>query len=332
MSYLKYGKVEAVDFNTLVGATNGSTPLTLNYIWGTGNGDTGYGQPAVARVAQNASVTAQDWQHLIAASITMGTHQGTVMSEMTAPNPDDTILYIKAASDNLTNLYKGRHSAIQQGSSYQKKVSQLGTWYDSVSFTHTATFETPDSARFFFNSGGQLKLNFAHPAGDRVNALFNQMCIDCGAVVFSAMADTTVPSEATINGLKYEGVTKVGGTGLPNVRKAGTGYFGLTTNDQVIFSQAVIGTPAKYYTYTGSNITVTARTNGPQGGNGDNGTVITFTTTWDQTPNGVPVTGSSNSYTTLIVQPPATLAATDTLPAFKNTWGTVILDGSVSGT
>lgn len=330
MTYAKYGKVEAIDFNTLVGATNGSTPNTLNYIWGTGSGNSGYGQPAVARVAAQNTVTAEDWKNLIAASVVMGVHQGTVMSEVIAPNPDDTVTYLKAAADNISKLYVGRNSAQQQGSSYQKEVKNVAAvWFDSISFTHTATFESPDQARYFFNSGGQLALNFSHPAGDRVNALFNKMAIDCGTVVLSAMSDTTIPSDAKINGLSYQGVTKVGGTGIPNERAMGKGYYGLTTDDTVIFSQSVIGTPAKYYTYVGSNITVKARTNGPQGGNGDNGTVITFTTTWDQVPNGVPVTPLSS--TTLIVKPPATTVATDELPAFTNTWGTVVLDGTVSG-
>lgn len=323
MTYAKYGKVEAVDFNTLVGATNGSTPLTLNYIWGTGSGNSGYGQTAVSRVAANTPVTAEDWQNYVETMVAIGTHQGTVMSEIIAPNPDDTVTYLKAAADNLSALYLGRNSAIAQGSSYQREVRNMSAvWFDSLSYTHTATFESPDAARYFFNCGGQLKLNFSHPAGDRVNALFNKMAIDCGTVVMSAMSDTTIPSDAKINGLDYEGITKIGGTGIPNERAMGKGYFGLTTNDTVIFSQSVIGTPAKYYTYVGSNITVKARTNGPQGGNGDNGTVITFTTTWDQVPNGVPVTPLSS--TTLIVSPPSEVYLT-------KTWGTVTLDGTVSG-
>ena len=323
MTYAKYGKVEAVDFNTLVGATNGSTPLTLNYVWGTGSGNSGYGQTPVQRVAANTTVTAENWQQLIEKSVSMGIHQGTVMAEIIAPNPDDTVTYLKAAGDNLSKLYLGRNNAIAQGSSYQKEVKNVAAvWFDSISFTHTATFESPDQARYFFNCGGQLALNFSHPAGDRVNALFNKMAIDCGTVVISAMSDTTIPSDAKINGLNYMGVTKIGGTGIPNVRAMGKGYYGLSTNDTVIFSQSVVGTPAKYYTYVGSNITIKARTNGPQGGNGDNGTVITFTTTWDQMPNGVPVTPLSS--TTLIVKPPSTEHLT-------NTWGTVVLDGTVSG-
>ena len=322
MTYAKYGKVEAVDFNSLVGAVNGSTPLTLNYIWGVGNGNSGYGQPAVQRTATNASVTAENWYQLIDKSIIMATHQGTTLAAMTAPVEGDTVAYVKAAANNLGNLYLGRNNATAQGTSTHRTVTNVAQWYDSITFTHTATFESPDAARYFFNCGGQLKLTFSHPAGDRVNALFNKMCIDCGTVVMSAMSDTTVPVDAKINGLDYEGITKIGGTGIPNVRDYGSGYFGLSTNDRVIFSQAVIGTPAKYYTYVGSNITISARTNGPQGGNGDNGTVITFTTKWDQVPNGVPV--SPSSQTTLTVAPPSTVHLT-------NTWGTVILDGTVTG-
>ena len=145
--------------------------------------------------------------------------------------------------------------------------------------------------------------------------MFNALATQCGTVVLSAPATGT----ATIVNNVFNGVTKIGGSGSPNISR-NLGYYGLTTSEQQIFLQRPISLGAAGY-YVDSYISVTARTNGTQGSNGDNGSVITIKTTWDQVPDGLVV--SAGTSTTVAVRYPSA----SYLPT--NTWGTVTVNGSV---
>ena len=124
----------------------------------------------------------------------------------------------------------------------------------------------------------------------------------------------------TIAASQYYGITKVGGGGLTPTLSVNSGYYGLTTaNTQIIRQQSSTG-PATYY--LGTFISMNAKTNGTQGANGDNGSVITIYTLWDEVPNGL--TAGSGSTTTVTVQAPETTY-------LSNSWGTISVVGTVSG-
>lgn len=329
MTYAQYGKVQAADYNALVGESE-TRASTLNSLWAVGSGDIGYGQAPIDTVLVNETVSAAEWDTVINTMQLIATRQGTTLTAMTPPAIGSLIEYKAELNTNLGYLILNKCNAALQATYYQLPVTNVSTWLDSLSYTFTATFQSADHARYFFNAGGQLAFNFSHPAGDRVNALFNSLCASAGTIVFSSVGGSSIPSTVKIGALTYDGVTKVGGTGTPTTRRADFGYYGLTQTDTLIYSQPVGGTPAKYYTYTGSNFSIFARTNGTQSSNGDNGSVLTFTVVWDQIPNGVPV--NPGSTTTMIVRPPMPISAVGDRPAFVNTWGTVVLDGYVSGT
>jgi hypothetical protein len=59
-----------------------------------------------------------------------------------------------------------------------------------------------------------------------------------------------------------------------------------------------------------------------QGANGDAGSIITLYTVWDEVPDGLTV-GSGSTVTVTAVAPETTNLA--------NTWGTITLAGSVTG-
>ncbi len=66
MSYAQFSSIDATDFNTLVGGNPTTTSGTLNAVWATGGGTTGYGQTAVANVAAGQTVAAtSQWASLV---------------------------------------------------------------------------------------------------------------------------------------------------------------------------------------------------------------------------------------------------------------------------
>jgi hypothetical protein len=315
MSYAQFSLIDASDFNTLVGGNPTTTSGTLNAVWATGGGAFGYGQTALANVAVGQSVAATgQWASLVANTANAATHQGSSITAVTAPVSGGTITFLSAIPTNLSTISTNRLNAATQGSTATNTATRGTTWSSAITFTHTATFANGDAARYFFNSGGQLKLTFAQPTGTAMANAYNTLATACGTLVLSAPTSGTI----TVAGTSYSGFTKIGGSGTPSPYSTNTGYYALTTSNANVFLQTT-GTPAGYTT---SYINVLIRSNGTQGSNGDAGSVITITTVWDEIPDGLTVT--AGSAVTLTAQAPETTN-------IANTWGAVTLSGSVTG-
>lgn len=315
MTYAQFGTVQANDFNTLVGGNPTTTPNTLNATWATGGGAAGYGQTAVANVAAGQTVAAaSQWATLVTNTASAATHQGSSITSVSAPVSGGTITYVSAIPTNLTTIYTNRLNAATQGATAANTATFGSAWQNQLTFTHTATFANGDAARYFFNSGGQLKLTFAQPTGTSMANAYNTLASACGTLVLSAPSSGTI----TVAGTNYTGFTKIGGSGTPSPYLTNTGYYALTSSNANVFLQTT-GTPAGYTT---SFINVLVRSNGTQGSNGDAGSVITITTIWDEIPNGLSVTAGSATTLTVVAPETTNLA---------NTWGTITLSGTVSG-
>jgi len=315
MSYSQFSLIDASDFNTLVGGNPTTTSGTLNAVWATGGTAFGYGQTALANVAVGQSVAATgQWASLVANTASAATHQGSSITAVATPVSGGTITFLSAIPTNLSTISTNRLNAATQGSTATNTATRGTTWSSAITFTHTATFANGDAARYFFNSGGQLKLTFAQPTGTAMANAYNTLATACGTLVLSAPTSGTI----TVAGTSYSGFTKIGGSGTPSPYSTNTGYYALTTSNANVFLQTT-GTPAGYTT---SYINVLIRSNGTQGSNGDAGSVITITTVWDEIPDGLSVT--AGSAVTLTAQAPETTN-------IANTWGAVTLSGSVSG-
>lgn len=315
MTYAQYSNIQASDYNTLVGTSPSSTANTLNTVWAAGNGKNGYGQTALAQVATGQTVNAVDWANLINTTSNVASHQGTAITAITAPVAGQTASYLSALPINIQNIYAGKNNAASQGTSSTTTTTNPATWFRNITFTHTVTFASGDAARYFFNAGGQLALTFSHPGGSGINSLFNALASAAGTLVLSS----TNTGSVSIAGTAYSGFAKVGGSGTPTTLLTNVGYYGLSTSDQEVFRQLASGSPAGY---TSSYLSVNIRTNGSQGSNSDNGSTLTITTLWNEIPTGL--TASAGTTTALTIKPPETGYIT-------NTWGSISVTGSISG-
>ena len=316
MSYAQFGLIQATDFNTLVGGNPTATANTLNATWATGSGTAGYGQTAVANVTAGNTVLATSWNALVSNTASAASHQGSSITSVTAPVAGATVTYLSAVPTNLQTIYTNRLNAATQSGTSANTATRGTTWTTALTFTHTATFANGDAARYFFNSGGQLKMTVTHAnnaAG--INLLFNNLCSNIGTVVLSAPSSGT----ANIVGTTYNGITKVGGGGNSPTISQNNGYYALTTSNANVFTQTASTGPSGYLS---SFIRFIVKSNGTVGSNGDAGNVITISTVWDEVPDGLVV--GSGSATTLTVVPPET-------GNIAYTWGTITLSGSVTG-
>lgn len=316
MSYAQYGTIQASDYNALVGANPGSTANVLNTTWATGSGTAGYGQTAEANVAVGDTVTAAKWANLVNKTASAAAHQGSSITSVTAPASGGTVTYLSAIPSNLTTIYTSRLNAATVGSTTANSAVYGSTWVDALTFTHTVSFANGDAARYFFNSGGQLKITCSHAnVATPGNQLFNGLASNVGTIVMSSPISGT----ATIASIAYSGIMKVGGGGsAPSPYLTNNGYYALTTSNANVFTQVAGGSG----NYVSSFIRSLVKSNGPQGLNGDVGSVVTLYTVWDEVPNNLTV-GPGSTVTVTAQAPEVTNLA--------NTWGAITIAGTVTG-
>jgi hypothetical protein len=316
--YDQYNQVLASDFNTFVGTVNGNTANALNTFWGVGFGNVGYGQPQVSQIESGGKVNATSWSGLFTGMTSASAHQGTSITALPTVTTGSRLNAVNTVSTDLTSCYANRLNAVTQGTTSTTAGQRTTSWSNAVSITHTVTFESGDKARYFFNSGGQISLNFSLSGGTTsIYSLFQTLASRCGTIYLSAPTSTNT---ASIAGTTYTGIQKIGGSGTPSDLLTSNGYYALTTTDTLVFKQLAAGlTPSGYIN---SFISVSMRSNGVQGSYGDAGSIITITTTFDEVPNNLVVDGTTTVNCT--IRPPETTNLT-------NSWGSVIVNATTIG-
>ena len=316
MTYATGGLISATDYNTLVGTNPNTTSGTLNTVWSTGGTTAGYGQTAVGTVTVAQTVGSAEWANLVNKTSNSASHQGTTITAVTAPTTGGTVAYLSAIPTNLTTIYNSRLNAATQGATSANTATFASTWSAALTFTHTVSFPNGDAARYFFNSGGQIKLTCSNPNSTAgINLLFNNLASNVGTVVMSAPSSGTV----ALPGGTYNGITKVGGGGTAPTISTNSGYYAMTTANATVFTQTASTGPSGYLS---TFIRVIAKSNGTQGLNGDAGSVVTLYTIWDEVPDGL-VVGTGSAVTVTAQAPETTYLA--------NSWGTITIAGSVTG-
>jgi hypothetical protein len=327
MTYSSGGLIQATDYNGFASTTAGAN---VDDIWGTGATDKGYGQSTtLGTVAAGATVTATQWASLNSRISSMASHQGTSITSRTSPVVGDTIGILAALNTDLTNITNNRGNAAASGSQFtawtgtSSKTTGTGSGNDAwtITFTHTITFASAASARYFFNAGGRIKWETSKTstgtdADDEWNDLANTLV---GDIYITGGTGTQ-----TIAGTAYTGTTKIGGTGSPTTLATTTGFYDLTTTPVTIYKQF-----ADSYSYTTQFIQINASVNA-------GGTVITLTTTWvdpggalapnDNISGGTATTGISFGTapaTVVTYFPPSTTYLT-------STWGTPTVVAAVA--
>ena len=269
MAYSTGGLIQATDYNGFVSTTAGAN---VNATWSTGTGNAGWGQTALGTVAAGGTVTAAQWASLVNTLASMGSQTGTTITSRTAPTAGQTITALAAINTDLTNCYTNRGNAAASGTAYgtftgtPSKTTATGSgqaaW--TITFTSTVTFASADAARYFFNAGGIVKLQYGKSSiGTDIDPDWNTFAGQCGSINITGGAQT-IAAQA------YTGTTRLGGTGGTQTTLAtSTGWYALTTTPVTIFQLNNASSP-----YTGEYIATTAAAT--------SSTVLTLVTTWFQ--------------------------------------------------
>lgn len=324
MTYSTGSVILASDYNIFAqGGASSPDPnvANVNTVWGVGTGDKGYGQttlPVLTPVSVGTDVvTATQWATMLNRISSASSQQGSSITPITNPTTGETISAYAALSTNVTTIYNNRLNCAASGTNITSggSVDRTTSWASTVTFTHTITFASGDAARYFFNSGGIIKLSYSRTGGsvsDQNTAITNLLSA-CGTIAITAGTGTQ-----TIAGTSYTGTTKIGGSGSPTI-SSNTGYYDLTTSNVQVFTQSA----SSYYGYEGNSLTVNVKSNGTQGANADAGSVITIYSTISKPGGLTTVDGTLNA--TLLLTPSGGTYLTTT------SWGTPTLAGSQSG-
>lgn len=269
MTYTSGSVIVATDYNGFVNDTAGAN---VNGIWATGATDKGYGQTAISTVSVAGTITATQWASLVNNLASLGSHQGTSITSRSAPVVGNTINILAALNTDLTNCTTNRGNAAASGSQYtgwtgtnSKTSSTSGAF--TITFTNTVTFPSADAARYFWNAGGLVKIQVGKSAtGQTGDPEWNDLATTlCGAIFVSGRVNSAAQ---TIAGTSYAGIKQVGGTGTPSTLATTTGWYNLTTSNQLVYKQFADSSP-----YTSNFISHDLKTGG-------SGTTLVITTTW----------------------------------------------------
>lgn len=334
MTYSVGGLIQATDYNGFAANTSGAN---VNDIWSTGSGDKGYGQTALATVSAAGTVTATQWAGLVNNIAAMGNHTGTSITARTAPVTGNTITILAALNTDLTNITSNRGNAVASGTEVgtftgttsKTGATGSGTAAWTITFTHTLTFASANAARYFFNAGGIVRLQYGKTStGTDHDPDWNTLAGQCGGIFFTGRVASTTN---TIAGQAYTGTTRIGGSGGTQTTLATTtGFYNLTPGAAAttIFQLNNATAP-----YTPEFIRTQVALNA-------GGTVLTFTTVWSDDGTSAAGTTANISGGTATSSPSTTITGTapTTLLTFRPpsttylsaAWGTPTINAAVA--
>jgi hypothetical protein len=281
-------------------------------------------------------VTATNWATLVNNLSTTGSQSTTTITSRTAPVTGNVVAILANVSADITSCTANRGNAATSGTEYgtfSGTTSKTGTtgsgqaaW--TIVFTHTVTFPSADQARYFWNAGGRVRLQYGKSStGTDIDPDWNTLAGYPGSINLTGRVNGTTQS---IAGVSYTGTTRIGGTGGTQTTLATTtGWYNLT------------GSPTTIFLLTNSNAPYTNETIGTTA-TATSSTVLTLVTTWTQPAvSGAGVTCNISGGTG--VTSPATSIGAATAPTtlctyfppstaqgLSDTWGTPTIAASVA--
>lgn len=264
MAYQQGEIILASDFNTF--------RTDVLDIWDVGTGTRGYGQistggaSAIPIAAVDTDINSAEWEAFRFAAQTCSDHQGSsttfppalllqIGRNVVAHEVDDGNLYdidgsLVIIDDNRKLFDAGSMTVFANTLNSIRATS----WNNTLQHRFTALFPTVDDARYFFNSGGEIRFRGSRSGGSSTpqNTSWTEILTNMGTITFD------------------DNDTTGGGAGWSNTS---IGYFDLTTAWQELAS-GVDPTGASYNT---NEARIEARSvDGPTGAFGDVGRNIEF--------------------------------------------------------
>lgn len=210
--------IKTIDYNTI--------RSIILPVYGAGSGTYGYGQPmASSYKLDHEKISQTDWDNLrfdIANSIT---HQSGTLPVITdvaegqlisLTNNTTYTSFANTADTNRFNIGAGRFLTRAATDSLNNSIIATRTWsastvpqywLNSISCTITATFSSSDQARWFFNSGGEIRIQSSRTGGtsNAQNNDWSSLLSSAGMRSFGSQTPT--PGFSPLNGQNFYRLT-----------------------------------------------------------------------------------------------------------------------------
>lgn len=278
MAYVKGIGIASSDYNSYAGVTTVAAASSAaatgkaGCLWGVGYGDRGYGQaaPSLTAITSGSSIASAPWTNLrttmanlatwqnsaatlIPPAANLGSGAGIVAHNSAAPssNPYSIPDELALLDTNRLNYVVGNMTLTASATS-STRATTWGQGATGITCELSVTFASEDAARYFFNSGGELRIALAHPST---------------ATNRDTAWNTVLASLVT--GFRANASARL--TGSYGTAQA-VGYYQLTTAYQTILD----GSTSFVSPYSVNSFLVQAKANTITGLNGAKGSVLYF--------------------------------------------------------
>lgn len=234
MTYIKGGIIQAADYNGFL--------TSVSNIYGVGSSDRGYGQTTIteAAVAVGGVIRSVQWVNLINMITVCANQQGTAITTLPPTSVlavGDVIRAHEQASPssntyelqgNITLIDTDRLNVSSTSMSVVTNVlavTRASSWTSSISAQVSVLWSSEDTARYYFNSGGQIRMTGTQPSGSvEDNEWRNTLVNGVGTVKFAAHATTNTGTIAGSQSLGFYGLTDSYQTIYTGSVSAGSSY------------------------------------------------------------------------------------------------------------
>lgn len=272
MTYAKNRPIAASSLNSLLGVTNAAAPSaaaatnSAGYLWGVGFGDRGYGQPTPSITAQSTGGVVTQLTNFAQVLSNLASWQGSSTSLLPAQaqfaagaeveafpsgQTPSVVDFLQLVDTNRMNYQVG-NMTLTPSAATSTRSTTWGSGTGSIDCVFDVTFASEDAARFFFNTGGEIRIALAHPnTSSSQNTAWNNFLANSN---FAFRVNDSV----RISG-SFGSATAVG-------------YYDLTTAFQTI----VNGSSGSASPYTSNTFLIEARAVAITGANGARGSALQF--------------------------------------------------------
>ena len=196
---------------------------SVNAIWGTGSGDSGYGQgTTVSAVSAGSTITAAQWTTLLARISSAASHQSSSITAISNPSAGGTISAFAALSTNIGTITTNRLNVHARQGVANTNRDNTNTFTGTLTFTNKWAWASTNQARYFFNAGGRLSISGSQ-SGHGSDSKGNEWA--------------TLLTQAGTYYVYAQTSGKSGGSGSPSTNDTNKGYHDLTSSYVTVFLQ-----------------------------------------------------------------------------------------------
>ena len=196
---------------------------SVNAIWGSGSGDSGYGQTStVSSVSAGSTITAAQWTTLLARISSAASHQNSTITAISNPSAGGTISAFTALSTNISTITTNKLNVYGRAAVVNSSCSTTTTLTGTITQTGNWTWGSTDQARYFFNAGGRISVSWdlsGHTSDAKADN-WNALAAACGTYYVYAQSSG-----------------KSGGSGSTNVNNTNYGWHDMSGSQTTVFRQ-----------------------------------------------------------------------------------------------